>query len=526
MENINIKLNYNNAFKWYTDEDSYVIGYAYYQNKLLRGEDLLNLVKEAKNEKEIIKLVKNLNGAFSLVIKKDNLYYLITDIIASFPILYSKNKENTLITDDINNFNNLKLNENNIEELLALRTCSNNKTVYNNVYQVPSSTITIITDNNKVQEIKYFTYKCENEINEKEELIFKKMYKKYDNAIKRLITFANKRTIVIPLSGGYDSRLIAYHLRKNNYDNVICYTYGNKKKNPEYQTAKKVAEYLKYPLYFVEYKHKEMQKMYYNKNIQKIIDYLGRGKAIPVIQDYFAIDKLIKKGIINQECIVAPGYLGDFLAGLEISDDYLIKEEYSTTNNLKEYILTHSYRFNKFNNNSKKYFEKEISKSINTNLNDEPISTQQIANMLEIFDLNERESKYIANAIRVYEYYKMQWYIVYIDKELMEYFKNSNYKEKADRKQYIRYVKKYYTELLNYAPIAQIYGKNQKVSKNIIIRNLNRIKIMYNNYYHHYINIYGFLSLKDYLKHYFKKRTSVVSIIAHDYVNYLKNNRK
>ena len=42
------------------------------------------------------------------------------------------------------------------------------------------------------------------------------MYKLYQNAVRRLIAFANNRTIVVPLSGGYDSRLIAYHLRENN----------------------------------------------------------------------------------------------------------------------------------------------------------------------------------------------------------------------------------------------------------------------------------------------------------------------
>ena len=522
---VEIKLGNNNAFKWVNDGTNYAIGYAFYKDKLLNTEEILNLVNKQKDVNELIGIIKSLNGAFSIVIKQDNSYYLITDIIASFPILYVHNKTHTLISDDINNFTNSKLNENNIEELLSLRVCSNNKTVYNDIFQVPTSTITIISNNKPIQEIKYFTYKCEEIINKKEEVIFKEMYKLYQNAVRRLIAFANNRTIVVPLSGGYDSRLIAYHLRENNYNNVICYTYGNRTKNPEYQTAKKVADYLKYPLYFVEYRHKEMQRKYYDKReYKKIADYFGRGKSIPVIQEYFAIDNLIKNGIINQDCVVAPGYLGDFLAGLEISNDELIKDEHNTTNNLKEYILKHSYRFYSFNEDTKKYFEKEISKSINSNLNNKQIETKEIANMLEIFDLNERESKYIANAVRAYEYYKMKWYIVYSDKELMEYFRNINYKDKADRKQYIRYVEKYYKELLDYAPIAQIYGKNKKVSKNIIIRNLNRIKIMYSTYYNHYINLYGFLKLKDYLKHYLHKRTSVISIMGQDYANYLKNN--
>ena len=109
---VEIKLGNNNAFKWVNDGTNYAIGYAFYKDKLLNAEEILNLVNKQKDTNELIGIIKSLNGAFSIVIKQDNSYYLITDIIASFPILYAHNKTHTLISDDINNFTNSKLNEN------------------------------------------------------------------------------------------------------------------------------------------------------------------------------------------------------------------------------------------------------------------------------------------------------------------------------------------------------------------------------------------------------------------------------
>ena len=49
------------------------------------------------------------------------------------------------------------------------------------------------------------------------------------HAIERLIRVARGRPIVIPLSGGRDSRLIAMKLKQLAYNDVYCYSYGSLK---------------------------------------------------------------------------------------------------------------------------------------------------------------------------------------------------------------------------------------------------------------------------------------------------------
>lgn len=502
---IDVQLGNYNAFKWENKTNTYVIGHAIYNDKLLHEKELLKLIDKITTEDELTNTVKQLNGAFSIIkINKDGKIYLITDIVGSFPILYQINDNNILISDDINKFKNKTLNNTNIEELLALRVCSNNKTLYNEIFQVPSATITTINNNN-VKENIYFEYKVTKVNTKGEKEIFQEMYELYDKAVKRLIEFANGKKIVVPLSGGYDSRLILCHLRKNNYNNVVCYSYG-RKNNPEYISASKVSKELNYPFYFVEYKSKEMQTKYYNKEeYSKMADYFGRGKVLPIIQEWIAIDKLINKGIIDKECIVAPGFLGDFLNGSEIKNDELTANEYNTTNNLKDYILKKSYGWHRYNDNLKKKFTNEISNTLNIKFNDEKVKVEKIIELLEVFDLRERESKYIANAVRVYEYYGLKWYLVYTDKCLMEYFKNANQIAKIDRKLYKKYVATYYKDLLEKAPIAVKKSdiRSAKTYKNFITKNLNRIRIVLFSYHDNIINFYGYFKVKDYLKNCF-----------------------
>ena len=95
---IDVQLGNYNAFKWENKTNTYVIGHAIYNNKLLHEKELLKLIDKITTEDELTNTVKQLNGAFSIIkINKDGKIYLITDIVGSFPILYQINDNNIYI---------------------------------------------------------------------------------------------------------------------------------------------------------------------------------------------------------------------------------------------------------------------------------------------------------------------------------------------------------------------------------------------------------------------------------------------
>ena len=89
---------------------------------------------------------------------------------------------------------------------------------------------------------KYFEYKYDF-TSKNDDVLISELDEIYNNATKKMIKYLNGRQAVIPLSGGNDSRLIAYYLTKNNYKNVVAYTYGSKE-NSEIEISRRVAEFL------------------------------------------------------------------------------------------------------------------------------------------------------------------------------------------------------------------------------------------------------------------------------------------
>ena len=71
------------------------------------------------------------------------------------------------------------------------------------------------------------------------------------NILQKIIDSADGRVIVVPLSGGYDSRLVASGFAYLGYKNVKCFSYGQKN-NFESLISKKVAKKLGYDWKFIK----------------------------------------------------------------------------------------------------------------------------------------------------------------------------------------------------------------------------------------------------------------------------------
>ena len=190
---------------------------------------------------------------------------------------------------------------------------TNDQTLWKNIYNLKAEPIWF-KKNSQLIIKQYFLYQPWKIINKDVSEYKIKLEKEINKLLTRMIQEANGRRIIVPLSAGLDSRLIVSGLKKYNYKNVRCFSYGLKN-NFESFVAKKVAKKLGYEWKFVEISYKEARRFYTSSKFNKFLHNANDGINVPVTHSLYAIDELISIKYINKNDIIVNGNSGDFITG-------------------------------------------------------------------------------------------------------------------------------------------------------------------------------------------------------------------
>ena len=419
MKNLQVNLNYNYGYKWHSNNNIKVKGYIFDEkNVIYKNENLLNYFENISTEEEFRNAISNANGIFSVIIQKDKKIMLAVDKTRTFPLLYIDNENEFIISDDSyflrENYKN-DLDNVNSDEFLSIGFVMGEETLLQNIFQVQAGEYLIFNDNKLKKEF-YFDYLTKKISTKSFDELKSEFLDILRDSIQRIIKLANGRHIVLPLSGGYDSRLIASLLKQANYQNVTCFTYG-KKNSPEVIISKKVANELGFKWFFVEYNEQSINQDFPESNeFQKFYKYSSNHTTIFLTQDYFAVKYLCDNKFIENDAIFVPGHSGDFLGG-----SHLDKAEIANRDNIIDVIFQKQNILNKKNFNNKKVLKEKISSLIE--VNKENIKEEFFYSIDENFNLKERQSKFIVNSLTVYEYFGFQHAIPLWDSKIIEFFR-------------------------------------------------------------------------------------------------------
>lgn len=143
--------------------------------------------------------------------------------------------------------------------------------------------------------------------------------------------------------------------------------------------------------------------------------------------------------------------------------------------------------------------------------------------MFEKFDFEERQTKFITNAVRTYDYYGLKWYLPFWDKEMIDFWKFVSLQSRYKRSLFIDFTKRMYNDLMKYAPIATEKKTKKHQGINRILFNLVRPIYLY---YNDKLNYYYYFKFGSYLHKVLKYRTlSYDRFVALDYIDFMKNDK-
>lgn len=483
-----------------------LIGHCFLENNRLSIKDLKFFLDDCIESKDF-KALEQLNGFFSIIYYLNNEIYLISDKVRSRPIFYSF-KGGWKVSDDFYSLVSKENSVNQSSKLEFLRTgyVTSNETLINGVFQVEAAQIVKITNDTQPVRKNYWYFIPEKNIVNSTNISywFNKIDEALDLSIKRLINIADGRTIVIPLSGGYDSRAIALYLKKNGYQNLLAFTFG-KKNSHEIKMSKKIADALHIQWHYVEYSKSMWQSIQNTSEFKRYRNFISSGTSVSNIVVYPALQKLLKSGIIDSNSLVAPGHTGDFLAGGHFSKQDLIGIQSATKqiNSIahRHYSLTSTPLPNKVLSKLT-----NVVNELNSETRADPLPVS------ELWNARERQSKFIVNSCRYYDFFNLDWWMPLWDNEFISLWESVPYS--------LRLNSELWSSFINHS-MQHFIGKNAPTGRsdpkaNLITKNKKRL-----NYFFDPNSLFALMPFDRWLFTRVKlsKKTNIIfGLLAEDYI--------
>lgn len=463
---------------------------------------------------------------FSIIFCGKELIYAAVDRVASAPLFYDGNA--IYDTDCIPR--KTKINPTYIPEYSMSGYVLGNATLSDELSQICAGEFLLRDSKSKMLECQsYYHYYPSQKAEEKKQIDYvDELSHLTDIAIDSAICKADGRKIVLPLSGGLDSRLLLCKLHEKKYDNLHVFTYGVKNSH-EALMAKAVCSKLGVKWHFVSYDDLNLKQ----QGFQNYLDgYLKKSPLVSVIPSFLEVLGFYKLLITNQishEDFIINGQSGDFTSGAHIRLD-LIGD--ITKENLFRYMFQkHFSLFSILNteenkNGIYKKFEKHFQQ-----LQSEIDSPVHLLGFCEWWEWKERQSKLVLGGQRLYESIGCDWDLPLWHPRLMTFWMNVPYDLKINQNLYVKYLSCY-----NYKNVFDVLRRPPKpwTTKYIWIKYFAQIISLflgksnkknyykYMDYYSTYADQYRILGRKLYKENWriIKNPNSLITLYILDYFGY------
>lgn len=356
-------------------------------------------------------------GHFAAVVLKEGETILVEDPIRSFPLFYSVAEGTVAVSDDAlalagSGSAYVADYDSRIEFRHAAYVAGSN-TLYAGVQQVQAGELVAISESGDVARSVYRRVRYSGQHIQETAAVDAHFSSALESTMSRVLEKANGRQLVVPLSGGLDSRLLSVYLRDAGYENVLNFTYGTGKTR-EAMISEKVAAALGQKWLFCHYEEDAIRSAWNTPETGDFIKFTHAGASLPHVQDWYAVRWLKGEGLIEDDAIFLPGHT---IVG-NMHDEEILDAGSISRDEIKGLILHHHYTLQP--DNQAAYNNARLGKSIDDFLDEIGYdgSVESRLTALEYWNVRERQTKYINNSLRNYEFFGYDWALPMLDREV------------------------------------------------------------------------------------------------------------
>lgn len=395
--------------------------------------------------------LSTLNGFFALLWSSPDLVVAAVDRVRSIPLFYGSSQGRVFISDDAEwvrqRVGDVLMDPVAREEFRLAGYVTGSDTLYRGVKQLQAGEMLRVFKAGAaatLQTYRYYRFLHTEPAACDELMLRARLDASAVAATQRLIDHAAGRQIVIPLSGGYDSRFIALMLKRLGYKNIMTFTYGIRG-NKESGYSRQVAADLGLPWHFVEYSEAQWQSAWHTEERHRFQQWASGWASLPHVQDWIAVRSLKQMHIVDEDCVFVPGHSGDFVAGSHIPTDAFQGGPVDTELLVRRILERHYVIAACTLTTDKK--QARWKQRILHRAGVWHVDTHTgFADAFETWDWQERQAKYIVNSVRVYEFFGFDWWLPLWDAEFMELWQEVPLALRKERRWYLEHVKRQYAE--------------------------------------------------------------------------------
>jgi len=414
----------------------WAMGSAFIGNELMGPEALCTYFEGVDSEDDFETRLRRLNGFFAVIVAKPGGLFAAVDRVRSLPLFYGNENRRLILTDRPEKAayspGREEMDPVSIGEFALTGYVTGPFTLHRGLCQLQAGEYICaerLSGSWHFKRKRYYRFGSQRKDFVRENQLADALGEVVFRAVRRLTTWAAGRQIVIPLSGGLDSRLIAISLKLAGYDELLAFTYG-RVGNREARVSREVARQLHIPWYFVEYTTDLWRVWYDSKEFRRYLDFAERLTSTPVLQEWPAIMHLKNRGLIRDDAVFVPGHTGDFLAGTHIPEDFLDLRVLDMGKVVEKilsvhYVLTSLEIASQYAGLEEEALLESIERRIRRALEGMSVeSVQEGVAAFECWDWQERQGKFIVNSVRAYEFWGHSWYLPLWDLEFVDYWCN------------------------------------------------------------------------------------------------------
>jgi asparagine synthase (glutamine-hydrolysing) len=256
----------------------------------------------------------------------------------------------------------------------------------------------------------------------------------------KMVAGAAGRPIMVPLSAGYDSRLVAAALKELRYPDVRCYSYGIPG-NYEAVAGRTIAECLGLPWSFVLVTPAIQRDHFASAAHASYTRFADTLTAIPFNQDYLATRTLLDNGYAPKNAIFVNGQTGDFISGNHVPRELWKppRTADAETRWNRLFAAARSKHFALWNCLETPQNLARMAAMFRVDLEEQgglPDDPALDWSLYEASEFMHRQSRYVVAGQRIYEHLGADWRLPLWDRELVAFFETVPLGAKQDQNLY------------------------------------------------------------------------------------------